>query len=50
MNIQATISAIVVNVKRFVALNSCGYRGCLYKYAKRTANKKKWIKNNEYSR
>jgi len=26
MNIQATISAIVVNVKRFVTLNSCGYR------------------------
>jgi len=28
MNIQATISAIVVNVKRFVTLNSCGYRWC----------------------
>src|SRR5665647_3051680 len=26
MNIQATISAIVVNVKRLVTLNSCGYR------------------------
>src|SRR5665811_1029220 len=26
MNIQAAISAIVVNVKRFVTLNSCGYR------------------------
>ena len=26
MNIQATISAIVVNFKRFVTLNSCGYR------------------------
>jgi transposase len=28
MNIQATISAIVVNVKRLVTLNSCGYRWC----------------------
>ncbi len=26
MNIQATISAIVVNVKRLVTVNSCGYR------------------------
>jgi len=26
MNIQAAINAIVVNVKRFVTLNSCGYR------------------------
>ena len=28
MNIQAAISAIVVNVKRLVTLNSCGYRWC----------------------
>jgi len=28
MNIQAIISAIVVNVKRFVTLDSCGYRWC----------------------
>ena len=28
MNIQATISAIVVNVKRLVTMNSCGYRWC----------------------
>ena len=26
MNLQATISAIVVNVKRFVTMNSCGYQ------------------------
>jgi len=29
MNIQATLSAIVVNVKRLVTLNSCSYRWCL---------------------
>lgn len=26
MNIQATMSAIVVNVKRFITMNSCGYQ------------------------
>jgi len=26
MNIQATMSAIVVNVNRFITMNSCGYQ------------------------